>query len=98
MASPTPAGNLSGLALRLVREGLLSAGDAERLQGEANAQKIPLVSHLVSSKKLNSAAIAKAASEEFGVPLFDITALDPDTAPIKLVVLAAATMVSVSSR
>lgn len=85
MASPTPAGNLSGLALRLVREGLLPAGDAERLQSEANAQKIPLVSHLVSSKKLNSATIAKAASEEFGVPLFDITALDPDIAPIKLV-------------
>ena len=85
MASPTPAGNLSGLALRLVREGLLPAGDAERLQSEANAQKIPLVTHLVSSKKLNSAAIAKAASEEFGVPLFDIAALDPDSAPIKLV-------------
>lgn len=85
MASPTPAGNLSGLALRLVRDGLLAAGDAERLQSEANTQKIPLVSHLVSSKKLNSATIAKAASEEFGVPLFDITALDPDSAPIKLV-------------
>lgn len=85
MASPTPAGNLSGLALRLVREGLLPASDAERLQSEANAQKIPLVSHLVSSKRLNSATIAKAASEEFGVPLFDITALDPDSAPVKLV-------------
>jgi type IV pilus assembly protein PilB len=85
MASPTPAGNLSGLALRLVREGFLAAGDAERLQGEATTQKIPLITHLVSSKKLNSGTLAKVASEEFGVPLFDITSIDPDTAPVKLV-------------
>jgi len=85
MAIPTPVGNLSGLALRIVRDGLLPAGEAERLQTEANTQKIPLVTHLVKSKKLNSAALARAASEEFGVPLFDITAIDPESAPIKLV-------------
>jgi type IV pilus assembly protein PilB len=85
MAIPTPASNLSGLALRLVREGYLPAADAERLQGEANTQKIPLITHLVSSKKLNSGTIAKLASEEFGVPLFDITAIDPESAPVKLV-------------
>jgi len=85
MAIPTPASNLSGLALRLVREGYLPAADAERLQGEANTQKIPLITHLVSSKKLNSGTIAKLASEEFGVPLFDITAIDADNAPVKLV-------------
>ena len=70
MAIPTPASNLSGLALRLVREGFLPAADAERLQNEANTQKLPLISHLVSSKKLNSGTIAKVASEEFGVPLY----------------------------
>ena len=85
MAIPTPASNLSGLALRLVREGFLPVADAERLQNEANTQKLPLISHLVSSKKLNSGTIAKVASEEFGVPLFDITALDIEHAPFKLV-------------
>src|SRR5512139_2948699 len=85
MATPTLANNISGLALRLVRDGLLSAGDAEKLQNEANTQKLPLVSHLLASKKLNSASIAKAASEEFGIPLFDISGLDPDTVPVKLV-------------
>jgi len=85
MATPTPTGNLSGLALRIVREGLIQAGEAERLQTEATTRKIPLVSHLVSSKKLNSATIARLASEEFGVPLFDITALDPEIVPTKLV-------------
>ena len=85
MAIPTPASNLSGLALRLVREGFLPVADAERLQNEANTQKLPLISHLISSKKLNSGTIAKVASEEFGVPLFDITALDTEHAPFKLV-------------
>ncbi len=82
---PIPASNLSGLALRLVRDGLLPAADAERLQSEANTQKVPLISHLVTSKKLNSTAIAKLASEEFGVPLFDVTALELDSALVKLV-------------
>ena len=85
MAMPIPASNLSGLALRLVRDGLLPAVDAERLQSEANTKKVPLISHLVTSKKLNSMAIAKLASEEFGVPLFDVTALELDSALVKLV-------------
>ena len=86
MAIPTPvSSNLSGLALRLVREGYLPAADATRLQSEANTQKLPLITHLVNSKKLNSGTIAKVASEEFGVPLFDVTALDTENAPFKLV-------------
>jgi type IV pilus assembly protein PilB len=85
MAIPTPVSNLSGLALRLVREGYLPAADATRLQSEANTQKLPLITHLVNSKKLNSGTIAKVASEEFGVPLFDVTALDTEHAPFKLV-------------
>ncbi len=85
MATPNPASSLSGLALRLVRDGLLSTTDAERLQNDAQTQKLPFVTHLVESKKLSSAVIARAASEEFGVPLFEITALDLEGAPIKLV-------------
>jgi len=85
MAIPTPASNLSGLALRLVRDGLLAASDAERLQAEANTKKIPLITHLVSSKKLNASAIARAASEEFGTPLFEIGSLDMESIPSKLV-------------
>jgi type IV pilus assembly protein PilB len=85
MAIPHPASNLSGLALRLVRDGLLSTTDAERMQNDAQTQKLPFVTHLVESKKLSSAVIARAASEEFGVPLFEISTLDLEAAPIKLV-------------
>ncbi len=85
MATPNPANSLSGLALRLVRDGLLSAGDAERLQNEAVVKKVPFVSQLVDSKKLSSAVIARAASEEFGIPLFEINSLELELAPVKLV-------------
>ena len=85
MATPNTASNLSGLALRLVRDSLLSAADAEKIQVEASARKIPFVTQLVESKKLDSSTIAKAASHEFGVPLFDISALDLEMAPASLV-------------
>jgi len=85
MATPSTATNLSGLALRLVRDNLLSTADAEMLAGEAAKKKIPFVTHLVESKKLDSATVARVASQEFGVPLFDINQLDIDSIPAKVV-------------
>ncbi|MDH5648602.1 MAG: type IV-A pilus assembly ATPase PilB [Gammaproteobacteria bacterium] len=85
MATPNTASNLSGLALRLVRDQLLSTADAEQLQSEAQKKKVPFVSYLVESKKLDSLTVAQAASNEFGVPLVEIDAIDPDVLPTKLV-------------
>jgi type IV pilus assembly protein PilB len=85
MATPNPAPNLSGLALRLVRENLLNTADAERLQADALAQKSSFVSRLVESKKVDGRTIARLASEEFGIPVFEISALDLESAPIKQV-------------
>ena len=85
MATVNPTTNLSGLALRLVRDNLLTAGDAERIQSEAQAAKATFVTQLVESKKLDAATVARVASEEFGVPLFDIASLDVEAAPVKLV-------------
>lgn len=85
MSTPNPAPILSGLALRLVRSNLLTAADAEHLQNESQTSKVPFVTKLVESKKLDGATIARAASEEFGLPLFSITALEADDAIIKLI-------------
>ena len=85
MATPHIATNLSGLALRLVRDKLLSPAEAERLQSEAQLKKTPFVTQLVDSKKLDSGTIARVASSEFGLPLFEVGALDLDQAPVKLV-------------
>lgn len=85
MATASTATNLSGLALRLVRDNLLSPTDAERIQSEALTKKTSFVTQLVESKKLDSATIAKVASEDFGIPLFEINSLDLEMAPVKLV-------------
>ena len=85
MATVNPTPNLSGLALRLVRDNLLTPADAERIQAEAQNNKVPFVAQLVDSKKLDAKVIARVASEEFGVPLFDVNSLDLETAPVKLV-------------
>lgn len=85
MATPNTASQLSGLALRLVRDKLLTPADAEQIVATAQTNKVPFVTQLVSSKKLDSATIAKAASQEFGIPLFDISALDLEMVPAKLI-------------
>jgi type IV pilus assembly protein PilB len=89
MATPTPqtagSSNLSGLALRLVRDNLLSSVDAEKIQAQALSSKTSFVSQLVESKKVDGATIARVASDAFGIPLFQISALDLESAPIKLV-------------
>jgi len=84
MALPNTASTLSGLSLRLVKDKLLSQQDAERIQTEALNNKVSFVTQLVESKKLDGVTIARVASDAFGIPLFEIDALDLETAPVKL--------------
>ncbi|MBK9132314.1 MAG: type IV-A pilus assembly ATPase PilB [Gammaproteobacteria bacterium] len=76
---------LNGLARRLVEENLLSADEAASALEEATSHKLPLVRHLVDNNLLDSRAIASAASREFGIPLFDLDAMDLDVCAFKLV-------------
>ena len=76
---------LSGLARRLVQDGLLDEETAVKAATSARKKKTPLVSWLVENKLASARDIAWSASQEFGVPLFDITAMDLEQAPIKLV-------------
>ncbi|NOX76412.1 MAG: type IV-A pilus assembly ATPase PilB [Gammaproteobacteria bacterium] len=85
MATPGAQKNLSGLAQRLVNDGLLTDADALQAQEKADSKKIPLVSYLVSKKLVDGVAVAGIASEEFGVPLFDVDAIEIETDIIKLV-------------
>ena len=72
---------LGGLARRLVLDGLITEDVALKYSEEAYKKKRPFVSFLVEKKVLDSQIIALSASEEFGVPLFDITALSKDVIP-----------------
>lgn len=85
MATINPQITLSGLARRLVQDGLISEAIARQAQEQALKRKTPFVTHLVENKILDSRSIAWAASQEFGVPLLDLNAVDLEQAPVKLV-------------
>ena len=76
---------LSGLARRLVEDSLLEESVAQEAVEEANKTKVPFVTHLVQKDLVKASAIANAASEEFGVPLMDLSVLDGDVIPTALV-------------
>ena len=76
---------LSGLARRLVSDNLLSEQDAITAQQAAKEANFAFVTHLVNNKILSSKDIASVASQEFGVPLFDIDAMDMELAAIDLI-------------
>jgi type IV pilus assembly protein PilB len=76
---------LHGLARRLVSDGLIEAEAAQEAQEKAAKQKTPLVNYLVENEMVNAGKLAGIASEEFGIPLFDILSLDLAHAPLKLV-------------
>jgi len=85
MATPSPQIHLSGLARQLVLEGVLDETAATKAQDQANKKKIPLVSYLVEQKLADGKKIAVIASQEFGVPVLDITAIEIDPDVVKLV-------------
>lgn len=84
MAS-TPTVRLGGLARRLVDDGLLNAEQASDAAAKAVSANTSLVSYLVAQDLASPAAIAKAASAEYGVPLFDLDAMDTEHLPVDLV-------------
>jgi len=72
---------LSGLAGKLVDAGLLSEADAKKAISEAQKAKQSLVQYVVTSLGLSGSEVAMLASQEFGVPVFDIAALNRATQP-----------------
>ena len=63
---------LSGLAKRLVEDGLIESDAASDASETARKEKVPFVTHLVQNGLVSAKAIANSASEEFGVPLLDL--------------------------
>ena len=83
--NPTALAGLSGISRRLVAEGLLGESDARKAVEDANKQKIPIGAWLSENGLVSSAQVALASAFEFGIPVFDVTALDLSQIPIKLV-------------
>jgi type IV pilus assembly protein PilB len=80
MAVSTANVPLTGLARKLVTDGLLEQKVAQEAWLEASREKIPFVSHVVRKGLIKGNVVAQIAADEFGVPLIDLNAveIDPD--------------------
>ena len=76
---------LSGLARRLVEDGILDADTAQTASEDARKAGLAFVSYLIRNELANPRSIATSASEEFGVPIIDLSAFDLDSIPKDLV-------------
>ncbi len=85
MATPQTQIRLSGLANRLINDNLLSSGDAEQAYQAALKERVPFVQYLVANGILDAHRIALAASQEFGVPLLDLNAMELSDSPTRVV-------------
>src|ERR1700737_456457 len=76
---------LGGLPQRLVQDGVGEEAAMLEALNVARERKISVVTHLVSSGTANARDIAVAASNEFGVPLCDMDAVNLDLETVRLV-------------
>ncbi|HKR36024.1 MAG TPA: type IV-A pilus assembly ATPase PilB [Steroidobacteraceae bacterium] len=76
---------LQGLPQRLIQDGLVDEKTMTQAMAAAKEANANLVSHLVTHGIANAREIAIAASQEFGVPLLDLDAIQPDIETVKLV-------------
>ncbi|HSW15240.1 MAG TPA: type IV-A pilus assembly ATPase PilB [Solimonas sp.] len=79
----TPTAFVGGLARRLIADGLITEDKGRELQQQAVRSGTPFVQLLIESKLTTPARVAEAASNEFGVPLMDLSAIDIDPAAYK---------------
>lgn len=75
MSTPPP---LTGLVRQLVAAELLDERTAAQAQAQALRNQIPLISYLVQNKIASSRNILEVASDQFGLPYFDLNTLDKD--------------------
>ena len=77
--------SLSGLAKRLITESLIKESVIQEATNSAHAQKIPIVTYLVQNNLINPKTLAQTAADEFGTPIVELSAFDPETFPKDLV-------------
>jgi len=80
-----PQSSLSGLARALIQKGQLSERDAETLHADAGAAGVSFVEQLIAKRRMSERDIAEFTSQTFGFPLLDLSAVDPEFLPTKLI-------------
>lgn len=77
--------NLTGLARKLVLDKHLDQATAVEAVQNASKESLPLTSYLVKNKIVGASIIATISSNEFGLPVFDLSAMDMEHAALTLV-------------
>jgi type IV pilus assembly protein PilB len=85
LAQGSTRSGFGGLPQRLVQDGVVDEAAMLEAVNAARERKTSVVTHLVMSGAANARDIAVAASNEFGVPLFDLDALNLDLDTVRLV-------------
>ena len=81
----THRGGLQGLPQRLVADGLVAESAMADAIGAARERRVNIVCYLVEYNLADAREIAIAASQEFGAPLLDLDAIQPDFEIVRLV-------------
>jgi type IV pilus assembly protein PilB len=71
----------NGLAGRLIAEGILSNDQARDAEQDARSMGVSLVRYLIDTLDVDSGELAEMASAEFGVPVFDLNAMNREMLP-----------------
>ena len=75
----------NGLSGRLVSEKLISSAGIAEVNEQAHTQGLTLVQELLTCNHVDSMALATIVSEEYGVPLFNLTPMVHEHLPLDLV-------------
>lgn len=76
---------LTGLAKRLVNDGVFSAEVAQDAIQEAQKAGQPFITYIIKHRLVSAQRAATAASDEFGLPFFDIDAISDELLPKEVV-------------
>ena len=89
MAATAPSTAISGLPRRLVQDGIVEEEAMlealQEIKSSGSTSGSTIVEYLVEQKLADAQSVAVAASHEFGVPLFDLDALEIDLDVIRAV-------------
>jgi type IV pilus assembly protein PilB len=80
-----PKSSLQGLPQRLVVDGLVGESAMVEAIAAAKERRTSIVSYLVEHNLADAREIAIAASHEFGAPLLDLSAVQPDLEIVRIV-------------
>ncbi|WP_430388204.1 type IV-A pilus assembly ATPase PilB [Dyella sp. 20L07] len=84
LMQPSLAG-LSGMARRLVSEDVLPEADVRKAVADSLQHKASLAAWLLDHNLVDSARLTRIASDEFGMPMMDVSAIAPSHLPANLI-------------